>query len=72
MNPGCFVWQTAFTTNIRGPTMRRPGVRFKARTLRVTVAIVAIPLAAFRVENAPGAAIAIIGSWIFYRARKRY
>jgi hypothetical protein len=52
--------------------MRRPGVRFKARTLRVTVAIVAIPLAAFRVENAPGAAIAIIGSWIFYRARKRY
>jgi hypothetical protein len=52
--------------------MQRPRVRFKAWTLLVAVGIVAVSLAAARVESAPGAGIAIIGSCISYLAYKRY
>ena len=52
--------------------MQRRSFRFKAWTLLVAVAIVAVSLAAARVESAPGAGIAIIGSCISFLAYKRY
>ncbi len=52
--------------------MRQSGVRFKAWMLMVTVATVAVSLAVVRVDGAPGATVAIIGSCIFCLAHKRY
>ena len=52
--------------------MRRLGVRFKAWTLLVAVAIVAVLLAAARGESGPGTMIAIIGACICYLAYERY
>jgi hypothetical protein len=52
--------------------MRPPGAGIRSWSIMVAVAIVALLLAAVRVESAPGSGIAIVLSCIGYLAYKRY
>jgi hypothetical protein len=52
--------------------MRRPGKHFKAWSLMIAVAMMAVSLAAVQVRIAPSAGLAIIGSCAGYLAYQRY